>query len=106
MFFGASSDLADFGGYIELLDIRREDFLAACDLDGRFEYDDILYRGKYDLFYNCGGEFGPWFLVLTAVPKDDSTELMIMIEVQIVNDADLEAVDRILESFEVVAALP
>jgi hypothetical protein len=37
---------------------------------------------------------------------DDPTEYLILFEVQIVDDADLEAVDRILESFEVVAALP
>ena len=45
-------------------------------------------------------------MVLTAVPVNDPIEFLILLEVQIVNDADLEAVDRILDSFEVVATLP
>ena len=106
IFFGASDDLAQLGGYVQLLDILRPEFIQDCDLDGRYEYEDVLYRGRYDLFTNCGGSEGPLFMVLTAVPVDDPTEYLILFEVQIVDDADLEAVDRILESFEVVAALP
>jgi serine protease Do len=106
IFFGASDDLAQLGGYVQLLDILRPDFTQVCDLDGRYEYEDILYRGKYDLFTNCGGGAGSLFMVLTAVPIDDPTEFLILLEVQIVNDSDLEAVDRILDSFEVVATLP
>lgn len=106
IFFGASDDLAQLGGYVQLLDILRPDFIQVCDLDGRYEYEDILYRGKYDLFTNCGGSTGSLFMVLTAVPIDDPTEFLILLEVQIVNDSDLEAVDRILDSFEVVATLP
>ena len=106
IFFGASDDLAKLGGYVQLLDILRPDFIQDCDLDGRYEYEDILYRGRYDLFTNCGGSEGSLFMVLTAVPVDDPTEFLILLEVQIVNDSDLEAVDRILDSFEVVATLP
>jgi len=106
IFFGASDDLAQLGGYVQLLDILRPDFLQDCALDGRYEYEDALYRGRYDLFTNCGGGEGSLFMVLTAVPVDDPTEFLILLEVQIVNDSDLEAVDRILDSFEVVAALP
>ena len=106
IFFGASDDLAQLGGYVQLLDILRPEFIQDCDLDGRYEYEEVVYRGRYDLFTNCGGSEGSLFMVLTAVPVDDPTEYLILLEVQIVNDADLEAVDRILESFEVVAALP
>ena len=106
IFFGASDDLAQLGGYVQLLDILRPDFIGSCDLDGRYDYEDILYRGKYDLFTNCGGSAGSLFMVLTAVPIDAPTEFLILLEVQIVNDGDLEAVDRILDSFEVVATLP
>ena len=106
IFFGASDDLAQLGGYVQLLDILRPDFMQDCDLDGRYEYEDVLYRGRYDLFTNCGGSQGSLFMVLTAVPVDDPTEFLILLQVQIVNDADLEAVDRILDSFEVVATLP
>ncbi len=106
IFFGASDDLAQLGGYVQLLDILRPDFIGDCELDGRYDYDDVRYRGKYDLFANCGGSGGSLFMVLTAVPKDDPTGFLILLEVQIVGDGDLEAVDRILDSFEVVATLP
>jgi serine protease Do len=106
IFFGASDDLAKLGGYVQLLDILRPEFVGDCELDGRYDYEDLLYRGKYDLFTNCGGSEGSLFMVLTAVPVDDPTEFLILLEVQIVNDGDLEAIDRILDTFEVVATLP
>ena len=105
LFFGASDDLAALGGYVQMLDIIRQDFLGPCELDGRYEYEGTMHRGKYDLFADCGGS-DSLFLVLTAVPIQDPTEFLVLLEVQIVTDADLEAVDRILESFEVVAPLP
>ena len=77
-----------------------------CELDGRYDYEDDLYRGKFDLFTECGGIDGAWFFVLTVVPKDDPTQFIINIEMQIVNEGHLEAVFRILDSFKVVAALP
>ena len=95
-----------FLGYVQLLDIVRPDFIGSCELDGRYDYEDVLYRGKYDLFADCGGGGGSLFMVLTAVPKDAPTEFLILLEVQIVQDGDLEAVDRILDSFEVVGSLP
>lgn len=106
IFFGASDNLAEFGGYIQILDIRRETFIVPCELDGRYDYEDVLYRGKFDLFTKCGGIDGAWFFVLTAVPKEDPTQFIINIEMQIVNEGDLEAVFRILDSFQIVAALP
>ncbi|MEE9216707.1 MAG: S1C family serine protease [Anaerolineales bacterium] len=106
VFFGASDDLAELSGYVQMLDYLRPNFIGSCELDGRYDYEDVLYRGKYDLFTNCGGAEGALFMVLTAVPIDDPTEFLILLEVQIVNDSDLEAVDRILDSFEVVATLP
>ncbi len=106
MFFGASDDLALLAGYVQFLDSRRSYFGDACELDGRYDYEDALYRGKYDLFVDCGGPGGSWFLVLTAVPIDSPTDFLILVEVQIVTDADLEAVDHIMDSFQVVGVLP
>jgi serine protease Do len=105
VFFGASDDLARFGGYVQLLDITREDFSTVCDNDGRFDYEDALYLGKYDLYGNCGGE-GTTFLILSAVAKEDRDAFLILVEVQIVQDADLDALDQILSTFEVVGTLP
>lgn len=110
VFFGASDDLATLGGYVQLLDIFKVDFESSCKYEGRTDYgsgdyEDPLYRGKFDLFSNCG-DTGSWFLILSAVPKDDSQAYLILVQLQIVKDADLDALDRILQTFQVVGSLP
>ncbi|MEK7683067.1 MAG: S1C family serine protease, partial [Chloroflexota bacterium] len=104
--FNVSDDLARLGGYVQLLDIYRESFIDSCELEGRYDYDDGYYRGKYDYFIKCGGSGGADFLLLTAVPIDTSSKLLILVQVQILSDADLDAADRILATFDVVGALP
>ena len=105
VFFGASDDLAKLGGYVNLLDIRRDAFIDDCNYEGREDYEDVLYRGKYDLFENCG-DSGNVFIVLTAVPNDNSQEFLILVEMQITQDVDFDALEQILATFEVVGSLP
>jgi serine protease Do len=105
VFFGASDDLARLGGYVNLLDVRRDAFIDSCKLDGRYDYEDAIYRGKYDLFTNCG-DSGNAYIVLTAVPNDNSQAFLILVEIQITNEADFDALDRILATFEVIGILP
>ncbi len=81
----------------EFLDNRFEDFSGSCDYGGRFDYSDALYTGQYDYYSDCGGE-GVLY-VIVAVTPDDGTNALILVEVQIVTDADLDALDRILNSF-------
>jgi serine protease Do len=104
-FFGASDDLAELGGYINLLDVVRETFSEECKYEGRYDYEDVVYRGKYDLFENCG-DSGSVFFVLTAVPIDDPQAFLILVETQITKEVDFDALDEILASFEVVGSLP
>jgi serine protease Do len=104
--FSVSNDLAKLGGYVQLLDVVRQNFTDSCELDGRYDYDDGFYRGKYDLFKNCGGPGGSWFLVLSAVPSDNSQAFLILVDVQIQSDRDLDALDHILNTFDVVGTLP
>jgi serine protease Do len=105
VFFGASNDLADLGGYVQLLDVTRDSFTGECNLDGRYDYEDVLYEGKYDLWTVCGGTDAS-YIVLSARPKEGQTDFLILVEIQIVSDADLDALDQILNSFEVVGTLP
>jgi serine protease Do len=105
VFFGASDDLATLGGYVQLLDANRDFFSEACTLDGRYDYADPLYEGQYDYWTDCGGE-GVHYIVLSARPIEGQTDFLIQVEVQIVTDADLEALDQILNSFQVVGTLP
>ncbi len=105
--FGASSWLLDRFDTTEawLNDVRDMDFLQACEYTERVDYDDGLYSGQYDVYDNCGGE-GSMYVTLAAVPNDDPNAFMIDVGVQIVSEADLVALDYILESFMVVGELP
>lgn len=104
--FNASDDLAKLGGYVQLLDIISADYRGACELDGRYDYDDGFYRGKFDYFVKCGGSGGADYMVLTAVPIDDAGSSLILVEIQILSSADLDAADRILATFDIIGALP
>jgi serine protease Do len=105
VFFGASDDLANLGGYVNLLDVRRDALIDDCKYDTRYDYEDVVYRGKYDLFENCG-DSGNVYIVLTAVPKDNSQAFLILVEMQITQESDFDALDQILATFDVVGSLP
>jgi serine protease Do len=104
--FNASDDLADLGGYIQVLDIYRQGYLESCDFVERESYEDNLYRGKYDLYEKCGGSGGPDFLVLSAVPKDDQFAFIIVVRITITSEEDWDALVQILDSFTVIDTLP
>jgi len=104
--FNVAEYLALLGGCVQLRDIYRETYLQDCDLDARYDYEDSAFRGKYDVFEKCGGSGGPSELVLTAVPKDNSNDYLILVAVTVVSDSDLEALDQILATFDVVGSLP
>ena len=104
--FDVSDDIAEWVGYIELLDLRREEMLDYCELDGRYDYEDALYRGKYDLFHKCGGAGGPWYMVLSAVSQYDQFSYLILVEAQIISDEDWDHAQHVLDTFVVVGELP
>ena len=82
----------------ELLDyVKDEQFnFSSCTYDGRQPYSDPLYTGAYDFFSNCAGE-EIVFISLAAVPEDGS--FVVHVQIQVVTEADLEALDRILATF-------
>lgn len=104
--FDVSDDIAKWVGYIELLDIRRDDMLDYCEFDARYDYEDALYRGKFDLYYKCGGSGGPWYMVLSAVSQTDQFSYLILVEAQIVYDEDWDIAQHVLDTFMVVGELP
>lgn len=104
--FDVTKDMALIGGYIQVLDTRRQyGFLDVCELDGRYDYNDTVFRGKFDLFVDCANS-GAQYLILSAVPIEDPDAFLILLEIQIVTEADLDAADRILNTFNVVGVLP
>ena len=106
MFFGVSDDLARLGGHVQILDAIRPDYLGECKLDSRSDYNDGYYRGKADLFYNCGGPGGSQTLVLSAVPTDNSQAFTILLIMQMVNPEDEDIAVHALDTFRVIGTLP
>ena len=106
LFFGVSDDLARLGGHVQILDAVRPDYLSECKLEGRYDYNDGYYRGKYDLFESCGGPGGASTLVLSAVPTDNSQAFTILLIVQMVNPEDEDIAIHALDTFRVIGRLP
>jgi serine protease Do len=92
--FAVSADIAATYTEEELLD--GIDFSSECTYSGREAYSDNLYSGFYDTWSACGGT-DTLFMVIAAEPASGSQTLLV--QVQIVTDADLEALDYILASF-------
>lgn len=101
--FAASRDWGQIGGYVQLLDGTRNWFEDYCTIEGRYDYEDEVYEGKYDL-WDCGGD--SLVIILSARPIANPTAFLTLVQVQIITDADLDALDRILSSFDVVGDLP
>ena len=85
----------------ELVDVF--DFSADCTYDGRFDYADPVYTGVYDQYSNCAGA-GSVIIVLAAEPAAQNYSVIVL--VQAVTEADLDALDHILNTFNVVGTLP
>lgn len=94
LFFGASAEPSMMGRPDDLLDAV--DLSDLCDYDRRIDYEDALYVGSYDLWTGCDGE-DMLFINLVVEPADQS--FIINVQVVVVSDADLDALDHILASF-------
>jgi serine protease Do len=101
VFFGASSSLVQSYSVDSMLDYY--DYAQACEKSTRYDYQEPPYTGKYDLWVNCG-EKRSSFLVLAAVPENQ--EFIAVVQIVIVSDADWEAANQILSTFEVVGQQP
>jgi serine protease Do len=100
MFFGASETFAQIGGYVQFLDYYAENYKNDCTLVGRYDYNDGVYRGKYDQYTNCGGQTDYDTYLLSAVDIVDPTSKIILVEVT-VNSADTNIVEQIWNTFYV-----
>ncbi len=100
--FVAVRDLA--GDTQEILDTLTSDEIKTdCTFVETSEYEDPLYRGHYSVYKDCeGGDAS--VILLAAQPADQAFITFVLVQVR--SDADLEALDRILRSFQVVGDLP
>lgn len=94
MEFLASPTLTQFSS-AELLDLAAP---SECVSQGRNDYDDGFFVGQFEVFTDCGGT-NTQFYVVASTSSDGSYG--VLVAVQVVSDADLEALDNILGSFNV-----
>lgn len=86
-FFDTSSLLDELAGEYE-----------ACSYDGRYDYDDGVYLGQYDLYIDCS-DVNSVIIELAASPQEGG--YMAYLVIQAISDADLEAMDHVLNTFYV-----
>ena len=75
------------------------DFSSACATDGAVPYDDGAYAGTLEVWYDCSGS-GAQVAVIVAQPPGE--EFTVRVVVQALTTADVEAFERIIQSFRVV----
>jgi serine protease Do len=72
---------------------------AQCTRAGTFDYEDTKFTGRYSLYAECGPEQAS-ALVLAATA--DGIDGIVLFGVQMVSQADLAILDRLLQSFDAV----
>jgi serine protease Do len=79
------------------------DYSDDCEYVGREPYSDPLYEGAYDHYTNCAGKGGALFVV-ASFPEDETYVNVVVVHA--LTDADLDAADHVLATFEVIGNLP
>jgi serine protease Do len=94
-----AASTADVGSDMQaILDAYAEGAIASCTDAGREAYDDGLYTGYVQYLSNCGGTAAS-SVYIAASPADGS--FVALVQVQLVSQADLEALDQIIATFMV-----
>ncbi len=103
--FGVSSDLAQLGGYVQFLDLYRDEiYMQQCNTyEGRSDvitYGD--FEGQYDLFSGCTD--GPQVVVLSMRPSSDQTAYLIYVVGYIYSDSDFDLLDSAISSMVITGS--
>jgi serine protease Do len=96
MSVSASEEWGDIGGYIMLLDGVKPWFEDDCTYEWREKYEDPVYEGAYD-YWDCGST---GLYVVGVRPIEDPTAYLMLVEVHVTSDADFEALERIMATFD------
>jgi len=92
--FNLSTSLVTAYGPDDLLDGLQ--YNSSCTYDGRNEIPDGFFTGSYDIWKECKGEENG-AIVVALVPE--SQAYILLLEIYLASEADLDAVDHILDSF-------
>ncbi len=101
--FVASRELAEEYTVDTLLD--EQSFWGSCEYQGTREYyNDGLYEGKSEQHDGCGSSGQTTVFVVAAEPAE--RDYIVWVAIQVISDADFDAANRIIETFEVVGDIP
>jgi hypothetical protein len=95
--FTVSKAPAAFESASALLDLYSGGLEESCDPQGRSAYSDGQLIGEYALFTDCNGE-GVIYLIIGAEAADGT---IVGVQAQIVEQRDLEALDRALATLTI-----
>lgn len=101
VFYGASDTFARVGGYVQFLDYYNDIYSDDCRLVGRYDYNDGVYRGKFDQYEDCGGIGGYDTYVLSVVDIEDQFSMIILLMIQVM-PGDTLTVEQIWNTFLVL----
>ena len=92
----------------DLLDTFANDLTEdGCVIVERIDYDDGLYAGHLDEWQcNEQSEQGRYISLAVIPTYYDASDYMILLGIQVVNDDDWSAVERIFDTFTVIDDLP
>lgn len=96
VFFAASAEIVSEQTQSDLLD--GIDYSDSCTYDGRSELPTGFYRGAYDIWSQCDGTDSS-AMIVSMMPETE--DFIVLMEVYISSQADLLALDHILDSFVV-----
>lgn len=99
VFIGVSQSLARAYNKDGLLDLEKGGFSRQCVYNGRFDYQNLFYTGRYDHYTNCAAGT-PNLLVFTTTSAD--RKFLILLRIVVVSNADLDAAATIFDTFQVL----
>jgi hypothetical protein len=94
----ASKDLAQRYTDDELVVSGPNDFSASCERGSRQDFDRHPYSGRMQAWKNCAGNGEADLVTLAAAPED--RECVVVLQIGMYGEADVEAGQRILDTFE------
>ena len=95
VFLGLSTIFAEIYTPDELLDAL--DFSDECLYDERYDYEDSIMAGVYDIWVDCAEIDGQAFVVVATDPVEDE-EQMVLFYADLLTDADVDAFEQMLGS--------
>jgi serine protease Do len=99
VFIATSRDWGNIGGYANLLE-GVASFYSTCTPKTSQSYKDATYEGELVLYTQCGAEKGN-AVVMALRPIKTPTAYLVLFEVKYTTQAELDAVDTILNTIDV-----